>query len=297
MGTYSDITREIADSIIELGAQLDTDVGNSQPPVPPANDCLSGVYTGSSDGTGRAESQFADWRNRDVGLVMTFTPDDTWSADWWVSQFGGDYPYRDRLCITRSLCLKNETVESPLPGDVFADWARKVKGAGITNPIYRLGHEFNGGWYAWKIEGHETTWAPRYELAAKQILDVDPTARICYCYAAGQPLDGYDQPDAQYVDLVGVDLYDNGDQAQDWPDLVAIAGEYGVPLCVPEWGLWASDGSGGHGDNPSYIDWMADRTGDLVGGFEAYFDKDSSSVHKLEHYPSSQQRYLERFGG
>lgn len=296
MGQYRDLAQTAADALIAWGDQLDADLGDVEPTPPPTDRVLSGVYTGDSDGDASAEQEFAAWRHREPEVVLTFTPDDTWSSSWWAGQFGGDYPYRDRLIITRGLCLKNESVDTPYPEGAFADWARAVQGAGIVDPIWRLGHEANGGWYAWTVWGHEHSYAQRFDQAAREIRSVTPNARICWCLAAGQSLDGFDYPSE--VDLLGVDTYDVYNQSETWPDYVALAADFGVPLCVPEWGLWADDGSGGHGDNPAFIDEFADWAGEAcVGGHEAYFNKDSSSLHRLDHYPEGAGRYLARFGG
>lgn len=289
--------KDITDRLTRIEEALAT------PPIPPEPipdvPCLSGVYTGANNVSGQAEKDFGNWRGRTVEKVMTFTPDDSWSPTWWCSVFGGSFPFKDRLIITRGLCLKNENVDSPFPTGKFADWARAVKNAGITNPIWRLGHEANGNWYPWKITGHEQTWATRFEKCAAEIRSVDPQALIQMCLAAGQRTDGFKYPAEAYVDHYGVDLYDNGNQINDWDKHKAIADNYGVPFSVPEWGLWAADGSGGHGDNPTYIQKMHDLTvRDCTdGGFECYFNKDSSSQHKLDHYPLGQEEYLEDFGG
>lgn len=292
MGKYED-------AFAEIGRELDADLSaeNVTPPTPPSGVRTSGVYTGANQNSGAAETSFGDWRGREVEEVLTFTPDDKWDTSWWCGVYGGSYPYRDRLVITRGLCLKGQNVETSLPGDVFADWAQAVKSAGIHTPIYRLGHEANGDWYPWKIQGHETTWAKRFDLAAAQIHDTDPDARVMFCLAAGQSVEGFDMPKNESVDVYGVDLYDRNGHKESWADHVAIAHEYGVPLCVPEWGLWDTAG-GGHGDNPSYIDWMADQVRrDCADGSESYFNKNSSGIHVLSSYPNGEQRYLERFGG
>ncbi len=270
---------------------------NPPDPIPSAA-TLSGVYTGANSSSGQAEKDFGNWRGRTVEKVMTFTPDDKWDTSWWISVFGGSFPFKDRLCITRGLCLKNETVDSAFPTGKFAAWGTAVHNAGITKPVFRLGHEANGSWYPWKIQGHEQTWATRFEKAAAEIKGTCPDAIINFCLAAGQRLDGFRMPSADLVDEYGVDLYDNGSQINQWEQHVQIADDYGVPLSVPEWGLWAADGSGGHGDNPDYIDQMHDlTTRDCKGGWEAYFNKDSSSKHLLDHYPQGKAEYLEDFGG
>ena len=274
------------------------------PPIPPnpvpSTRCLSGVYTGANQSSGNAEKAFGDWRGKPVEKVLAFTPDDSWSMSWWLSIFGGSFPYKDRLYVTRGLCLKNETVDSPLTDpQCFAKWGAGVHAAGITKPIFRLGHEANGGWYAWKIKGHEQTWATRFELASKQIKQACPDATIMFCLAAGQPTTGFRMPAKEFVDAYGVDLYDVGNQIGDWDKHKAIAANYGVPLSVPEWGLWANDGSGGHGDNPDYIAKMHELTTRDCGngGDECYFNKNSSSTHVLSSYPKSEAKYKELFGG
>jgi hypothetical protein len=289
---------DIADALARIEAAVSTEP-TPEPPEPPdpAPACKSGVYTGANQNSGQAEKDFGNWRGRTVEKVMTFTPDDKWDTSWWISVFGGNFPFKDRLVITRGLCLKGESVDSAFPTGKFAAWGTAVHNAGITKPVFRLGHEANGTWYPWKIQGHEQTWATRFEKAAAEIKGTCPDAIINFCLAADQRLDGFRMPSADVVDEYSVDCYDLPGHVEDWPNHVRIADDYGVPLSVPEWGLWDT-GGGGHGDNPAYISKMHDLTAaDCQGGWECYFNKDSSGQHKLDHYPNGKQRYLEDFGG
>ena len=288
---------EVMASLGRIEAALGEQPVPPEPPEPgPTANCLSGVYTSDSDGDGSAETDFGNWRHRKVEKVLTFTPTDSWSNTWWVGQFGGDYPYLDRLIITIGLCLKGQNVDSSVTGTPWKDWATAVKKAGIIKPIFRLGHEANGNWYDWKITGHENTWYKRYQTAADQCKQAFPESTVQMCLASGQRVTGFTYPDKKYVDSYGVDLYDAGNGPSTWADHVKIAKDYGVPLHVPEWGLWATPD--GRGDNPAFIDKMADNFAkDCAGGSECYFNKDSSSAHKLSHYPNSEARYLVRFGG
>jgi hypothetical protein len=270
-----------------------------EPPEPSGDATLSGVYTGANQNSGQAEKDFGNWRGKTVEKVLTFTPDDKWDTSWWISVFGGNFPFKDRLIITRGLCLKGESVDTPLKDpDAFKKWGTAVKNAGITNSVWRLGHEANGSWYPWKIQGHEQTWANRFEQAVRDIRSTCPDAKFNFCLAADQRTDGFRMPGADYVDEYGVDLYDLPGHIEDWSTHVDIASDYGVPLSVPEWGLWDTGGGGG-GDNPDYISQMDELTARDCknGGWEAYFNKDSSGQHKLDHYPNGKEEYLEDFGG
>ena len=197
VGSLSDERHtEVMASLGRIEAALGRAARPAQP-EPTPDKCLSGVYTADSDGDGSAETQFGSWRHREVEKVLTFTPTDSWSNSWWVGQFGGDYPYLDRLIITIGLCLKGQNVDSAVTGTPWKDWATAVKKAGIIKPVFRLGHEANGNWYDWKITGHESTWYKRYQLAADQCKQAFPESTIQMCLAAGQRTTGFTYPDKQ----------------------------------------------------------------------------------------------------
>ncbi|CAO5232476.1 glycoside hydrolase family 26 protein [Frankia sp. AgKG'84/4] len=126
-------------------------------------------------------------------------------------------------------------------------------------------------------------------------------------------------PGDEYVDHVGIDLYDHwpravGDgavaareatpyRAQFW---AAFARQHGKPTLWPEWGLNTVSQQGG-GDNPAYIRWMHDffaaqwaqrlPNGRPALTGESYFDdytttNVSSGLREWNRNPNSAAEYL-----
>jgi len=77
----------------------------------------------------------------------------------------------------------------------------------------------------------------------------------------------------------------------------AFANAHGKPMAVTEWGLWGKGtDQGGGGDNPYYIDRMADWFAANNVVYHSYFNVLGETDFRLETYPNSQARYKARFG-
>ncbi len=67
-------------------------------------------------------------------------------------------------------------------------------------------------------------------------------------------------------------------------------------MSFPEWGLRRKgDQFGGGGDNPYYVDRMADWFGQTTPGYQSYFNVDWGGG-VLSSFPNGQARYRARFG-
>ncbi len=148
-----------------------------------------------------------------------------------------------------------------------------------ADAILRLGWEFNGTWFPWSVAS--TTDASNFVAYWRQIVTTmravpgekfkflwNPNAPSPTIYT---PSEAY--PGNAYVDYVGTDVYDNfwgkpfTPQAAwrqqlteqwglDW--LSAFAVEHGKPIAIPEWSDEYRPDGHGLGDDPSFIDNMAD---------------------------------------
>jgi hypothetical protein len=124
---------------------------------------------------------------------------------------------------------------------------------------------------------------------------VETSPRTGITQALGEA--GY--PGNEYVDIIGVDVYNR----QNWSVVKAkldftqaMAKKYGKPMSIPEWGLWTSE----TGDDPQYIqnmyDWM-NTTPDSGPGmllYNAYFwgNKEANP----DNAPKSKAKLKELFG-
>jgi hypothetical protein len=214
-------------------------------------------------------------------------------------------------------------------------WRRLAQGmrsAGATAPIVRIGHEMNiKGSYQWSYENPKLRAADfvrLYRLAAATIRKELPGAVRCWNPGKRTVRGHIDElwPGNAYVDLVGLDFYDNGvggyvvDEAA-WNRLAnkidstgpvgvypwyAYAKARGKRFAVPEWGITDPKVSGIPTDRPVFIrkmheffSYVAVR-GDLV--FESYYNYAYTGIDKHQLYPvlakhrQSSRVYQQLFG-
>jgi hypothetical protein len=171
----------------------------------------------------------------------------------------------------------------------FTELATYLDSRNITEPIFRLGWEFNGNWMKWQC-GNATdagNFATYYARIVSAIRAVLPGAQFEWCincgnvgnFASSNTELGY--PGDAYVDYIGMDIYDQAgsliaDHAARLADIKnrkhglswvrRFARDHGKPLVLPEWGLsyaptTGSGGNWGGGDNSYFIREMFDFIG------------------------------------
>jgi hypothetical protein len=148
-----------------------------------------------------------------------------------------------------------------------------------ANAILRLGWEFNGNWFTWSV----ATSADAVNFVAfwRQIvttLRAVPGEKFKFMWNPNGPspttyTPAQAYPGNSYVDYIGTDVYDNfwgtpftpsvawaHQLSQQWglDWLAAFAAEQNKPIAIPEWSdEFRTDGHG-LGDDPLFIDNMAD---------------------------------------
>jgi hypothetical protein len=175
----------------------------------------------------------------------------------------------------------------------FLKLARDMVAGGRANSIVRLGWEFNAGWFPWAADGQATMFIDYW----RQIVDtMRSVAGQNFTFEWNPNAGGTDDlgdyyPGNAYVDLIGLDLYDQAWGNYGSPDcngaacqqeefrtlltepnglhwLATFAAAHGKPVALPEWGLAASsptnlngthvDEELGGGDDPTFIKAMAE---------------------------------------
>jgi len=160
----------------------------------------------------------------------------------------------------------------------FVTLARNLVNDGEGRAYLRLGWEFNGGGYKWRVRnstaaGHFAAYF-RHIVTAMRSVPGQSFQFIWNPNGAGPtnytPEQAY--PGNSYVDYIGSDVYgncwchpftpDNGwshQLSQPWGLnwLTSFATQMGKPIVFPEWGVdFRSDGHG-LGDNPYFVDQFA----------------------------------------
>jgi hypothetical protein len=189
----------------------------------------------------------------------------------------------------------------------------------LGNSILRLGVEFNGGWFPWRVSSEKKAVA--FAAYWRQIVDTMravPGAdklQFCWnpgltCYCAFKPDTAW--PGDNYVDYIGLDSYDDS-YAKDtypWPkdatpdeieaihkkawDTVYLNGAYGLvywenfshkhsntPLAFPEWGTDNKPDHHGGGDDPYFIEQMYKFINNPANNvaWHSYFDYQAGDGH------------------
>jgi Big-like domain-containing protein/glycosyl hydrolase family 26 len=212
----------------------------------------------------------------------------------------------------------------------FRTLAQEIADKGLGDAVIRLGWEANGDWYPWKASTDPTAWKAFFRRIVGVMRAVQPKV-------SGQPRQAFEflltynrgtsgtaikfatiYPGDDVVGLLGLDVYDYKwldttstpevrwsdalNQEMGLADFKAFAASHGKPMSIPEWGLaqkgW--DDNGGVGDNPYFVDRMADwfAANAATLRYQSYFDHASSWTgdHRLASYVNAQARYRARLG-
>lgn len=172
------------------------------------------------------------------------------------------------------------------------DLAQNFVDTGQDDAVLRLWHEFDlhSDWYS------DADWHDAWRRVHDQMKNVAPNLEFQYDFDGpghnettfmGQRIIDYAWPGDQYVDRIGIGLYDR----QSWPGILGrlnvsrdFAIDHGVPLDWAEYGLWVSS-QGGNGDNPDFIQnghdyWINDMP-DANRGFILYFNTAANNRSQL----------------
>jgi Glycosyl hydrolase family 26 len=185
----------------------------------------------------------------------------------------------------------------------FTELATNLVAAGLGNSIIRLCHEANDPAYEYSVSASWTAaqfaqWTATWNSSATAMKAVTGAEFLFdWCINAYyQPIPLADwYPGDDLVDIVGIDTYDagvplvNGAQAtpaQRWTRLMTQANGiqavldfaqlHGKPVSIPEWGLepaatTAAPGNTGGGDNPTYVEGIAQAVRDNPVAYQSYF--------------------------
>ncbi len=203
----------------------------------------------------------------------------------------------------------------------FTTLAQNLVADGEGNAILRLGWEFNGNWYAWSVAS--ATDATNYVAYWQKIVTTMravPGAAFKFFWNPNGPSPTSYTPDQAYpgdayVDYVGTDVYDNfwgtpfttqaswvnqlGQQwGLDW--LASFAAEHAKPIAIAEWSDEYRDDGHGFGDDPSFVDNMANWFVANNVAFTDVFSYDSSATYRNNlldgTFPNSLAEFEKVFG-
>jgi hypothetical protein len=219
-----------------------------------------------------------------------------------------------RICQTFPLITVDDqnNFGAALPGGahrasyvaMWRNFAQVFKDIGAVSPVFRMGHEMNGNHYPWALSS-PANYIALYRSAYAEIKDVYPEIVCCWNPLRNNAKSQW-WPGDSFVDIVGVDWYNNGsgtvggfiDTQADWNYMmtrgttaepvgfaswIAFANAHGKALCIPEWGEGHGSGtpSTPAQDCPGYVDlmmtWLAGVSPDQFV-FETYFNNASHEI-------------------
>ena len=259
-----------------------------------------------------AHGTYETWLGAPIPFALDFMPGTTWIqqegeswalgpwASWVKARAGNTFVYTVQMVLSDN----SNTLEECAAGTDNVHWtalATHLVSAGLGASVLRLGHEFNGNWYAWNAIGRAATYIGCFQqmvtsmrgvTGSHLLFDWNPSAGTLQMPAETA------YPGDTYVDIVGLDLYDvvygsfgqpksgpadagpdGGDvitdeeRAKGWTYLATgdhnlsywrdFAKAHGKPFSLPEWGTWNEAGSEpGGGDDPVYVQNMHDFIAD-----------------------------------
>ena len=296
----------------------------------PVSDLVLGAYTGpAAKGTAGLDA-WQQWSGTPTPYGIDFAAGDSWAnitgPDWQLDPWQASgrrliyslpmFPHRpgDSSRITGARQAECAA------GDYDAKWVelgRRLVARRMATTILRPGWEFDGSWYPWSAYGREQSHLGCFRRIVTAMRRVPGQLfQFLWNPAAGLQQFPAEQayPGDQYVDFVGVDVYDTSWAEDTYPTPAGaaparrqasaatvwstisdgdhglhfwarFAKEHGKRLAVPEWGLSARPDGRGGGDNPLFVERMIQFIRDPDNGvaFAMYFDADSElgDQHRL----------------
>lgn len=269
---------------------------------------------------------FGEWLGIPVTIASAFEAKTKWDdidgAGWQLGPWARWVKARPGRNLSLGVPLLPDTggsLASCSAGEYDVYWrnlANNLGEFGLTSAYLRLGWEMDGGWFRWGApqgSGKEGHFAGCFRKVVEVMRKTQPANQWKFIWNPG--LDGWKTPayfDATwpgdaYVDVVGVDIYDQSwvrntypyppecdeacratRQKTAWSHQAArlralrdFAAARGKPMAFPEWAvIIRSDGHGG-GDNPHFIQRMHEFIHDPRNNviFHTYFDAASKSSH------------------
>jgi hypothetical protein len=284
------------------------------------------VYKGAGcEGRGRLPG-FEAWLGRPVDRVIDFLARDSWdkllSSARWISGCWRDRGARLSLAVPMLPNGKDVSLAAAASGTydaTFRELARILIADGHNEAVIRLGWEFNGGWYPWAAKRDPEAWAGAWRRIVAAMRSVEG-ARFRFDW---NPTLGWQQippdrlyPGDEWVDVIGLDVYNQTwkegvrTPEERWWDLrdqpfglawhARFAKEHGKPLSFPEWGTGTRPDGHGAGDDPLFVERMADWMAALPVLYQGYWDypaPDFNAEISQGRQPEAAAAFLERFGG
>jgi len=174
----------------------------------------------------------------------------------------------------------------------FTTLARTLASYGQGDAVIRPGWEFNAGWYPWRVTSDAA--AADYAAYFRHVVTAMRRVRGTSFLFVWNPTPGPSAvdpsrawPGGRYVDVVGLDLYDQvwgmpQDPLLVWSHLLtentglrwmaSFATAHHKAMSIPEWGVTLRSDGHGLGDDPLFVAYTAQWIAGHHVAFSSYFD-------------------------
>jgi Glycosyl hydrolase family 26 len=202
--------------------------------------------------------------------------------------------------------------------DVFREIARLAVENGRSDAIMRIGWEFNGEWFPWTSQQDPAAFIAYWRRIVTTMRSVaGQNFRFEWCFALadrlGDPAVAY--PGDDFVDIVSADVYNQywkfwlADPSRRWASM--LDGQFGLrwhrdfalahhkAIAFPEWGTGTRPDGHGGGDDPVFVNGMADWFDAVSPLYQGYWDclaDDFDGRLSDGRQPKSAAAFLARFG-
>lgn len=290
---------------------------NPPPPVEQENGKpIFGVYVGNDP---KDVLKYEEWLGKPTDGILAYTGDANWQdydgcTGWAIGLWGKS---DRRVLWSVAFIPKGASLAEAAKGTYNDHWKKIAEQLSTWQPnepvLYiRTGWEFNGDWFHYNSIKHPQDFIGAWRQFVSTFRSVSNRFRFDWCPSGGtgHVEDAY--PGDDYVDIIGLDLYDQfrwckiKDPAERW-DKVALHGDHTLlwhqafaklhhkPMSYPEWGVGGADS----GDDPYFVEHMHQWFIDNHVIYASFWDSNSAYQGQLSNnqYPLSGAKYKELFGG
>src|SRR5688572_1748427 len=278
-----------------------------------------GLYRWDAPSGPSNANAFGQWLGMPVAVGSAYTPKDKWEniqgAFWQLSSWSQWVKAKQGRDLSFAVAMFPRdagSLASCAAGQYDVYWrnlASNLTYYGLNSAYLRLGWEMDGSWQPWGApagSGKEASFAGCFRRIVQVMRQAQPANQWKFVFnptVDTWPTSAYLEtiwPGDAYVDVVGVDIYDQSwvrdtypypstcdaacrlaRQQKSWAyqaarlnTLRSFALAHGKPMAFPEWGvIIRSDGHGG-GDNPYFIQKMHEFIVDPDNyvAFHSYFN-------------------------
>jgi hypothetical protein len=255
--------------------------------------------------------------------VVDFVARENWpqflSSARWLTGCWANTPYK--LAISVPMLTNGEAFAPGLAGandNAFAQLGRMLVATGKADAYIRLGWEFNGGWYPWRVSRDPASFRTLFRHIVG-VLRKTPGQHFKIVWNPSMntgtiaPNDAW--PGDDVVDVIGLDVYNQSWNPADiipalrWQHhqtanyglgwLAKFAATHRKPIAIPEWGTGTRPDGHGWGDDPAFIHnmaaWMRDHRV-LFHGYWDFMASDFTGQLSTDLSPYAKAAYTREFG-